>query len=222
MGCFLSHFSTFLRVYYLYTWLHNMTDFKRLNWTKLKTVTHLIEQVAWRPAGTPRWAAGCRRPGCPGRPARPKWTYLRGTHPRPHSWIPGKQMQGEVKGHAEEQVASDLGESWRCKSGHKAHTEGYLTVLQESDRKFCFKNTIQNWWYFGCSTEAELRQAVLAAAVLEHHSVNKASLIYTKIICAKITCISILNFTIKPDDYRAEREKPPWLTQSARKEYFYL
>ena len=69
---------------------------------------------------------------------------------------------------------------------------------EESDRK-C-KNRVDT---------DELRQAVLAAAALEHLSVNTASLIHTKIICAKITCISILYFTIKPGDYSADREKPP-------------
>lgn len=66
----------------------------------------------------------------------------------------------------------------------------------------------------------KLRQAVLAwlsvselfVRLLEHPSINKASLIYPRIICTKITCISILYFTIKPDDFyflethRAQKE----------------
>lgn len=53
----------------------------------------------------------------------------------------------------------------------------------------------------------KLKQAVLARfSVCESvwNSVNKASVIYQRIICTKIPCISVLYFAIKPDDFSAE------------------
>lgn len=72
---------------------------------------------------------------------------------------------------------------------------------------------VESWWYFGTSTEAELRQTEtscpgsvlhfceLFVKLLESRSVNKASLECPEIISSKITCISIL-FWDKLDDLR--------------------
>lgn len=51
-------------------------------------LAYQIGPAAWWSAVTSQWAAGCRRPECSGRPVRPKWTCLHGTHHTPHSQIP--------------------------------------------------------------------------------------------------------------------------------------
>lgn len=57
---------------------------------------------------------------------------------------------------------------------------------------------------------------------LEQRSVNTASLTYPGIISTKITCISILYFTIKPDDFSAEMLSGNKLSRDWREPQFSL